>query len=149
MNRVILLMSLIFFTIFSNKSFSQLRDIPKAVEKTFSEQYKGATSVNYMDNIVGIDVSFQLNGEKMIASYTNKGVWKETAKLWEFDKLPAEVKDGFQKSKYATRKIDETKMLYLPNDSTQYRIKVRKSNIEMKYLYFNKEGRLLKENITL
>lgn len=149
MKRATFLMSLIFLTLLSHKSFSQLREIPKAVEKTFTEQYNGAANIRYMDMIIGIDVIFELNGEKMMASYNNKGIWKQTTKDWAFDKLPAEVKDGFQKSRYTDRKIDEAKMLYLPNDSTQYRIKVRKSNVEMKHLYFNKEGKLLKESLTL
>jgi hypothetical protein len=150
MKKIIFLMSLISLTLFANKSFSQkIRDIPKAVEKTFSEQYNGAANIDYRDQLIGVDVAFELNGEKMIASYTNKGIWKETAKEWTFDKLPAEVKDGFQKSKYADRTVDEAKLIYLPGDSTQYRIKVKKSDIEKKYLYFNPTGRLLRESLTL
>jgi Putative beta-lactamase-inhibitor-like, PepSY-like len=150
MKRTIFLMSLISFTLFANESFSQkLREIPKAVEKTFSGQYNRAANIDYRDQLIGVDVAFELNGEKMIASYTNKGIWKETTKEWAFDKLPAEVKDGFQKSKYADRTIEETKLLYLPGDSTQYRIRVRKSDVEKKYLYFNTQGRLLRENMTL
>lgn len=133
-----------------NVSFGQqLREIPKAVEKSFTEKYTGATNVKYNDQLLSVDVSFELNGEKMLASYTNKGVWKGTSRPWTFEKLPVEVKDGFQKSKYADRPVDETKLLELPNDSTQYRILVRKSDIEKKYLFFNSAGRLLRESLTL
>ena len=127
----------------------QLREIPKAVEKSFTEKYSGATNVKYNDQLLSVDVTFELNGEKMLASYTNKGVWKGTSRPSTFDKLPADVKDGFQKSKYAERTIDEARILDLPGDSTQYRILVRKSDVEKKYLYFNGTGRLLRESLTL
>jgi len=39
--------------------------------------------------------------------------------------------------------------LYLPGGSEQYRIRVRKSDVQKKYLYFNTKGRLLREAVTL
>lgn len=130
-------------------SYGQLREIPKAVEETFANQYKGATNIDYHDQLLSVDVHFELDGEKMIASYTNKGVWKGSEKEWSFDKLPEEVKDGFNKSKYADREVEETKLLYLPGGSQQYRLKARKNDVEKKYLFFNLKGRLLREVVTL
>jgi hypothetical protein len=137
------------FLMFSGISFSQIREIPKIVEETFSNQYKGASDIDFKDQLVRVDVYFELDGEKMIASYTNKGLWKETQKEWSFDKLPDEVKEGFEKSKYADREVDETIVLYLPGGIEQYRLKAKKSGVEKKYLYFNSKGRLLRESITL
>lgn len=134
---------------FANISFAQIREIPKAVEETFSQQYNGASHIDYHDQLVGVNVHFELNGEKYIASYTNKGVWKESEKEWAFDKLPEEVKDGFQKSKYADREVEETKVLYLPGGSEQFRIKAKKNGMEKKYLFFNTKGRLLRDAIAL
>jgi hypothetical protein len=96
-----------------------------------------------------VDVSFIQDGESMIASYTNKGLWKETQKEWSFDKLPDEVKIGFEKSKYADRDVTETIVLYLPGDIIQYRVRTKKNDVEKKYLYFNPKGRLLRESVTL
>lgn len=98
MNRKISMM-FIALAISGSASFAQVREIPKAVEETFSQQYNGATNIDYKDQLVRVDVHFELNGEKMIASYSNKGRWKETEKEWTYDKLPDEIKDGFQKSK--------------------------------------------------
>ena len=111
MNRKTGLFMLITAIFFANTAFAQIREIPKAVEETFSQQYNGATHIDYHDQLVSVNVHFELNGEKYIASYTNKGVWKESEKEWSFDKLPEEVKDGFQKSKYADREVEETKVL--------------------------------------
>ncbi|MCR6721352.1 MAG: PepSY-like domain-containing protein [Chitinophagaceae bacterium] len=107
-------------------SQAQIREIPKVVEETFANQYQGASNIEFRDQLVRVDVHFELEGESMIASYSNKGVWKETQKAWDFDKLPDEVKDGFEKSKYADRQVKETVVLYLPGGSEQYRILARK-----------------------
>lgn len=128
---------------------AQIRQIPKQVEETFAQQYNGATNVDFRDQLVRVDVYFELNGEKMLASYTNKGIWRETEKEMTFDALPEEIKEGFRKSKYADREVEETKQLYLPGGTQQYRIKAKKSGVEKKYLFFNTKGRLLRTSITL
>jgi hypothetical protein len=129
--------------------FAQIRETPKAVEETFTNQYKGATNIDYKDQLVRVDVSFELEGEKMLASYTNKGVWKETQKEYTYDKLPDAIKDGFTKSRYADREIEETTVIYLPGGGEQYRLKAKKNGVEKKYLYFNKDGRLLRTSVTI
>jgi hypothetical protein len=143
------LLFLINVVFLSGIAFSQIREIPKAVEETFSNQYKGASNIDFKDQLVRVDVYFDLEGEKMIASYTNKGLWKETQKEWSFDKLPQEVKDGFDKSKYADREVEDVIVLYLPGGIEQYRLKAKKSGVEKKYVYFNPRGRLLRESVTL
>ena len=130
-------------------AFSQIREIPKLVEETFANQYRGASDIDFKDHLVRVDVHFMLDGESMIASYSNKGLWKETQKEWSFDKLPEDVKNGFEKSKYADREVAETIVLYLPGDITQYRLKAKKNDVEKKYLFFNPKGRLLRESVTL
>lgn len=147
MNKFLILLTLL--TGLLTTTQAQIRDIPKAVEETFTNQYKGATGVEYKDQLVRVDVHFELEGEQMIASYSNKGVWKETQKAWEFEKLPQEVKDGFDKSKFADRDVDETVVIYLPGGTEQYRILAKKNNVEKKYLFFNPKGRLLRTSITL
>jgi hypothetical protein len=136
-------------TFISGIAFSQIREIPKVVEETFANQYKGASDIDFKDHLVRVDVQFELDGEQMIASYTNKGLWKETQKQWSFVKLPEEVKNGFEKSKYADREIEDVIVLYLPGGIEQYRLKAKKNGVEKKYLYFNPNGRLLRESVTL
>jgi hypothetical protein len=130
-------------------AFAQIGKIPKAVEETFANQYREASNIEFKSQLVSVDVHFELDGEAMTASYTNKGIWKETLKPSTFDDLPQEVKDGFQKSKYADREVENVTVLYLPGGLTQYRLKAKKSGVEKKYLIFNPKGRLLRESITL
>lgn len=129
--------------------FAQIREIPKAVEETFANQYRGASDIEFKDMLTRVDVHFNLDGESMIASYTNKGIWKETIKDWSFVKLPDEVKNGFEKSKYADREVEDVIVLYLPGGGEQYRLKAKKNDVEKKYLFFNPKGRLLRESVTL
>ena len=132
----------------SGIAFSQLREIPRAVEETFANQYRGASNIEFKDQLSRVDVHFELDGEKMIASYTNKGLWKETQKELSYDSLPGEVRDGLEKSKFADREIEDVIVLYLPGGIEQYRLKARKNDVEKKYLYFNPKGRLLRESVT-
>ena len=128
---------------------AQVRDIPQAVKDVFTHQYPGATDIEYKDQLVKVDVHFTLDGDKIIATYSNKGAWKGSEKEWSFDKLPDAVKDGFTKSKYADWDKEETTMLYIPGGTEQYRIKVKKNDVQKKYLFFNTKGRLLRESITI
>ena len=128
---------------------AQVREIPSDVKESFTEQYPSALEVTYKDLVVKVNVHFVLNGEKMIATYTNKGTWRGTEKEWAFDKLRASVKDGFSKSRYAEWSVDETTILYIPSGVVQYRLRVKKNNLQKKYLFFNTKGRLLREAITL
>jgi hypothetical protein len=137
------------FILISCFSFAQVREIPESVKETFTSQYPNAENVKYEDNLVSVQVHFEVKGEHMVASYTNKGRWKETEKDWSYDQLPDAVKDGFQKSKYADWKVTDTKVIYRPGGSDRYRIKVEKNDIQKKYVYFNKTGRLVEDSITL
>ena len=128
---------------------AQVREIPIAVEDAFTHQYPGATDVDYKDQLVKVNVHFILNGENYIATYSNKGAWKGSEKEWTFEKLSDAVKDGFSKSKYADWDTVEVAMLYLPGGTEQYRILVKKNDLQKKYLYFNTKGRLLRESITI
>jgi hypothetical protein len=138
------------FSFVAATSFAQIRDVPQVVKTSFEKQYPNADSVEYKDNLVSVSVNFIQGGEKMMATYNNKGAWKGTEKRWDYEKLTPEIHDGFDKSKYSTDwKITEADILYLPDGSEQYRLKVEKNDIQKKYLYFDKSGRMLKDSITM
>ena len=132
-------------------SFAQLREIPKAVKDSFAAQYSGAAEPEYFDNIVNVQVKFAQNNEKKMATYSNKGQWRETEQDWDFEKLNSDVKDGFGKSKYSSDewKVVETKIVTRPGTKELFRVKVQKNEVQKKYLFFNENGRLVTESITL
>ncbi len=139
----------LFVIIISSISFSQVTKIPPSAKDNFVRQYPSAQNVNWDNDLINVNVRFELNGAQMNAEYSNKGIWRKTEKKWSYDKLPEPVKDGFTKSKYADRGVTETVILYLPGDVEQYRLKVERNDLQKKYLFFNKEGRLIREAITI
>ena len=141
-----LLFSLLFL---SSQSFSQVTKIPPSAKENFARQYPSAQQVNWDNDLINVNARFELNGERMNAEYNNKGIWKKTEKSWTYDKLPEAVKDGFIKSKYADRGVTETVIVYLPAEVEQYRLKVERNDLQKKYLFFNKDGRLIREAITI
>lgn len=128
---------------------AQIREIPQAVKDAFEHQYPNATDVDYKDQLVKVNVHFILDDENYIATYNNNGSWKGSEKEWDFEKLSDAVKDGFSKSKYADWETKEVSVLYIPGGTVQYRILVKKNDLQKKYLFFNTKGRLLRESITL
>jgi hypothetical protein len=129
--------------------FSQVTKIPESAKENFARQYPSAQKINWNNDVVDVNVRFELDGEQMTAEYNNKGIWKKTEKKWAYDKLPDAVIDGFNKSKYADRGVSETVIIYLPGDVEQYRLKVEKNDFQKKYLFFNKDGRLVRDAVTI
>lgn len=139
------------FVIFVFSVSAQIREIPKEIRETFFNQYPKAENTEIKDQLLQVKVLFTMEGEKYIATYNNKGEWKESEKETSFEKLSETVKDGFNKSKFANKewKVAETRIIFPHDGDEQSRIKVEKNDLQKKYLYFNKDGRLLRETITL
>ncbi|MGZ3839010.1 MAG: PepSY-like domain-containing protein [Flavisolibacter sp.] len=144
-----LVLGILSFLLSATIGFAQGDDVPQAVKQTFTQQYPHAENVEYKDNLLHVWVNFTQDGEKMKANYKKDGQWENTEKDWQFDKLPDVVKDGFRKSKYANRTVEETKIIYRAGGTQWYRIKTKKNDLQKKYLYFNDQGQLLEDNITI
>jgi len=148
MKRKFLVLAMVFGLALCNAQ-AQIREVPAAVKEVFDKQYPNAQNVVYKDLLASVQVHFTEGDEKFIAKYNNKGAWRETEKEWNFGHLSDAVKDGFGKSKYADWEIEETRIIYRPTDKEFYRVKVKKNDLQKKYLLFNGEGRLIEEDITL
>jgi hypothetical protein len=144
--------SLVLLIVFSVSYFcgnAQVTSIPEQAKENFFKQYPEAKNVKWENNVVNVNVRFEVDSNQMNAEYSNKGIWKNTLKDWSYDKLPEDIKEGFKKSKYADREVTDVKVLYLPGYVIQYRLKTEKNDVEKKYLFFNTEGRLLRSSVTL
>jgi hypothetical protein len=147
MRRLLILSAALFLTA---SSFAQIRKTPTAVTTAFEKQYPNASNVSYEDNLINVQVHFAMDSLKWIAKYNSDGEWKETEKEWSYDKLPSDVQVGFKKSKYSRAwKVKEASIIYMPNDEIRYRIKVEKGDLQKKYLFFDEEGVLIRDSLTI
>lgn len=128
---------------------AQVRKIPADVTNAFSEKYKDAKNVEWKDKLSAFAASFEENGDKYEARFNKRGEWLSTEKEIAEDDLPAAVKDGFSKSKYADWETKSTYQIEIPDDKKEYRIHISKSSVQKKILLFDESGKLLKDNITI
>jgi hypothetical protein len=146
MKKTFLLVLFFAVAVFAN---AQLRKIPADVTDAFSTRYPHAEKVEWKDKLHYFEASFELNGSIVSASFSSKGEWERSERQLNFEQLPNEVKDGFLKSKYAERQKNAAYEVQELGKPLQYRINVQKSGLEKKNLYFDINGKLLKEAITL
>jgi hypothetical protein len=149
MKRIELVLMVFLSLCMAGRSYSQVTSVPEEAKENFARQYPDATNVSWSNNVINAGVTFELKGEKMYAEYSNKGIWKETYRDWEFIKLPDAVKDGFEKSKYAEWKVKSVKLVSYPGNIERYRIEVERNELQKKYLYFNTKGRLVRSSISI
>jgi hypothetical protein len=140
---------LLVFTTAISLVHAQIRKIPAEVTDAFAQRYPHATKVEWKDKLQYFEASFELNDSEISADFSSKGEWEGSERVMNFDDLPTEVKDGFEKSKYADwdkKSVSEIQELGKP---LQYKINVAKSDVQKKNLFFDANGKLLKDNITL
>ena len=146
LNRLVVIFSLL---LSSSAVFAQVTSIPDLAKENFFKQYQDAKNVQWQNDVVNVNARFEQDSNTMNAEYNNKGIWKWTLKDWTYEKLVTDVKEGFEKSKYADRQVLDVKVQYLPGYVIQYRLKVEKNDVERKFLFFNTEGRLLRTTVAL
>jgi hypothetical protein len=131
-------------------AIAQIRKIPMEVTNAFAAKYPDAKNVEWKDKLSNFTASFtSKDSTRFEASFNGKGEWQLTEETIDSSALPAEVKIGFSKSRYADREVTEIVKIIKKEGEIQYRVLAKKSGVEKKYLYFNKDGRLVKETMTL
>lgn len=129
---------------------AQVRKIPAEVTDAFKERYPHAEKVAWKDQITSFEAEFVLNDYDMTADFNSSGDWLQSEKKIKYEELPAGVKDGFSKSKYSDwEKGNSFFEINKSSEAPQYRIYVKKGAVVKKYLYFNSDGRLERESLTL
>ena len=147
MKRIALL--IISTIIISYFSFAQIRSIPSVVTDAFKTKFPDAAKVSWKDNISNFEADFIKDSYSYEVKFNSKGEWLETAKKIEFKDLNEDIKDGFQKSKFNDWEVRGVKEFNEKGKEIVYRILVRKSDVEKKYLFFNKKGQLIKDTLTI
>ena len=134
---------LLVFAAFTSQA--QIRKIPSEVTDSFGQRYPHAQQVSWKDNLTNFEAQFTLNSYEMSADFNGKGEWQDSEKKIKFEELPAQVQDGFSKSKYSEWEKLSVAEIEKNSEAIQYRIYVKKSAVEKKYLFFDSNGKLLRD----
>ncbi len=146
----ICLLALVMFSLSAlNYTQAQIRKVPAEVTEAFKAKYPDTKNVAWKDKITSFQASYEMNGDKYESRFNSKGVWQQTEKDITEDALPANVKDGYSKSKFTDWELKTVTWVESKDNGIQYRLFVRKSGVEKKYLYFDKDGKLIKDSITI
>lgn len=131
---------------------AQIRKVPATVTEAFAKNYPTASKVEWHDKLSHFTASFVNEGKSMIAQFESDGTWILSETIFTIAELPTDVKDGFDKSKYANWGIKEVILVQDNTDkdpNVRYRLLAIKNRFNKKYLHFNAKGQLIKETPTL
>ncbi|QEC67431.1 hypothetical protein FRZ67_09020 [Panacibacter ginsenosidivorans] len=128
---------------------AQIRKIPADVTDAFKARYPHAERVSWKDNLSSFEAQFILNNYEMSASFNSDGDWLHSERKLKYEELPEEVKDGFGKSKFTDWEKGSVFEITKNTEPLQYRILVKKSGVQKKYLFFDVDGKLNRESFTL
>ncbi|MDB5232216.1 MAG: ribosome biosis protein [Chitinophagaceae bacterium] len=132
-----------------NAQLIDIGKIPAAVMSAFKVQHPRATNMNWSGKVVHYTVNFNDGGENLTAHYKKDGAWEETYMGLPFKNLPSSIKNGFQNSKFSGWQVKEVRRIDSKDRDRVYRIQVKKNPVQKKHLFFDLNGRLLEDNITL
>lgn len=132
-----------------SEALAQLRKIPAVVTDAFKYKYRNAESVEWKDKLTHYLVHFHMEEDRYEAVFKNDGTWVSSQKDITSEDIPKEVVEGLSKSKYADWEVDAYYQIIYPDDHVEYRLLVRKSELNKRDLVFNASGRLLKDKLTL
>jgi hypothetical protein len=134
---------------FTATGIAQFRKIPADVTDAFRKKFPNAENVSWKDKLSAFQASFVMDEEEYMASFSSSGDWLETDRKSSFDDLPDNVVDGFQKSKYAEWETGDVYVIEKKDEDLTYRIFVKKNSLQKKYLFFNSDGELQRDALTL
>lgn len=132
-------------SLFFTTASAQVINVPGKAQKQFQEKYIGATNIKWTNSVVSYLASFKMNDVTCKAHYNIDGTWTYTEKLVKKDSFPEKVKDSFSKSKYRSWTIKSVAEVEYPDSENLYRYEV-KNGMTKTYVFFNKEGELVKTN---
>jgi hypothetical protein len=127
----------------------QFRKIPAVVTDAFKAKYGNASAVSWKDKFSSFQADFKVGNTEMKSTFTSKGEWLKTEKKHAFVSIPTDVKDSFKKSKYADLTVSEIIEVEEKDKQTQFKMTVKKGDLNKKRLVFAKTGQLVSDNSLL
>ena len=126
---------------------AQVINIPDKAKEDFAKKHPKATDTDWENKVTYYIVHYKEDGVGATAHYRLDGTWDFTEKKIEDSAIPAAVKESFEKSKYRDYEVKEKAWVENDNSQQLYRYEVKKG-MDNKYVFFDKDGKLVKENKT-
>jgi hypothetical protein len=149
----------LFIALFTGATFfisfdanAQLGNISSVATDSFKARYPNAERVTWKNRLTNYQVNFYAENTDQEARFSHKGEWQSTEKVMKQADLPANVKDGLDKSKYYDSKVEDVFLRLIPGNpgtKTQYHIVVSGGGLGKTNLLFSDQGRLIKDSGSL
>ncbi|SIT30858.1 Putative beta-lactamase-inhibitor-like, PepSY-like [Filimonas lacunae] len=124
---------------------AQFRKIPNDVQDAFYEKYPDAEEAAWKNKEKIYQVSFLLMGIKFTADFDDKGFWLQCAQEIKPEGIPQKVQRSLTKSLYKDWLIKEAFFVIGPDERTEFRILVSRSEVQQRYISFDPEGKMLED----
>ena len=127
-------MSIVFIT-----SCSYAGNPPAAVQKAFEQKFPNATNVKWdKENAHEYEASFEWNGDKLSANFSDTGEWLETESTTTFNALPENVQTAFNAShKGAT--VKAVAKIETSKGNTKFEVEI-KQGVKTIEFFYNSDG---------
>jgi hypothetical protein len=140
---------LIISSLFIGGEAQAQRKIPSSVTEDLKAKFPEATEVEWSSKLSHFLAEFYVGKVPHEVRYTNKGEWSSTDELIEKEKTPADVLESLSKSKFSDWEILNIFKRTIPNGETQYRILIKKNNSLKRFLFYDPNGKYIKEQTVL
>ncbi len=124
---------------------AQVVNIPDKAKNDFGKKHAHAKDAKWENKVAYYIVHYSEGGTHATAHYRMDGTWEFTEMKINDGRTPTKVKNAFQKSKFRNWEVKEKAFVENDNREKLYRYEV-KNGVDKRYIFFNKEGKFIKEN---
>ena len=143
MNRIILSLALMIMT---GVASAQVVKVPENAKRYFAEKYPDAKDPKWNNNVSSYTAEFTQHGMRMKAAYNIDGTWNYTETFIPDSDVPKSARESFAKSKYRDWQVKSIVLVEANKTPRSYRFEATKG-IQKMYVFYDKDGVTLKENI--
>jgi len=125
---------------------AQVVNIPDASKKHFATKYPNVKEPKWTNNVTNYTAEFKQKEVPVKVTYNVDGSWNYTEAFIPDSKVPKEVKESFAKSKYHDWTMKSIVAVETAKGEKSFRVEAV-NGIQKKYIFYDKNGVTLKENV--
>ena len=125
---------------------AQVVNIPEESKKHFATKYPKVKDAKWTNNVTNYTAEFKEKEVPVKVTYNVDGSWNYTEAFIPDSKVPKSVKESFSKSTYKDWKVKSIVAVETSSNEKSFRVEAV-NGIQKKYIFYDKNGVTLKENI--